>query len=233
MKIITLIFFFHCLLPGNTNADNQIHENFNSIALWKPLTFPKIKIHSRYTIIKDRKGSYLKAIADNSASALIYKREFNVYETPVLSWRWKISNVYEKGNGKIKSREDYPVRIYIMFKYNPSKAGTFEKLKYNAVKLIYGKYPPHSSLSYVWANKTHKENIITSPYSEKAKIILIEKGNKNIGNWVVKKADILRDYKKAFGENPPEIAGIAVMSDADNTGEKATAFIDYIKISKK
>ena len=33
-----------------------------------------------------------------------------------------------------------------------------------------------------------------------------------------------------FGEAPPAISGIAVMTDTDNTGEEATAFYTDIKL---
>jgi hypothetical protein len=32
------------------------------------------------------------------------------------------------------------------------------------------------------------------------------------------------DYRAAFGEDPPPINGVAIMTDTDNTGESATAY---------
>ena len=43
-------------------------------------------------------------------------------------------------------------------------------------------------------------------------------------------ANIVQDYQAAFGEDPPPIVAIAIMSDSDNTGESAKAYIDYIKV---
>ncbi|MCK5347452.1 MAG: DUF3047 domain-containing protein, partial [Candidatus Heimdallarchaeota archaeon] len=74
---------------------------------------------------------------------------------------------YRNGNAKTKEGDDYPIRIYVIFKYDPKRAGFFEKLKYNSAKLVYGEYPPHSALNYIWANKEHKERIITSAYTDK------------------------------------------------------------------
>ncbi len=42
--------------------------------------------------------------------------------------------------------------------------------------------------------------------------------------------DIVRDYRLAFGRNPPKTATLAVMNDSDDTGESAKAWIDFIKI---
>ena len=68
-----------------------LHEDFNDLENWKPLFFPKIKRHTEYTIEKDVERSCLKAQSNASASGLILKKEFNVFEYPKLKWRWKIS----------------------------------------------------------------------------------------------------------------------------------------------
>jgi hypothetical protein len=213
------------------NPGTGIVENFNTLSAWTPLTFPKIKRHTRYSIRRDEKLSYLKTETDNSASGLLYSREFNIFKTPVIRWRWKINNVYKKGDGTRKSGEDYPIRIYILFKYNPDDAGFSQRVKYNTIKLIYGRYPPHSSISYVWANRTHSADVFASPYSDRSKIIIKQKGKSNIGKWMSEKVNILEDYIRVFGEKPPETAGLAIMSDSDNTGESGMAYIDYIRVS--
>ena len=41
----------------------------------------------------------------------------------------------------------------------------------------------------------------------------------------------MADYREAFGEEPPPVVGIAIMSDSDNTGEKATAWYGDILLN--
>jgi hypothetical protein len=57
----------------------------------------------------------------------VSKDSFKVNDYPRVKWRWKVNNVYGKGDARIKSGDDYPMRIYVMFEYDPDKAGTFEK----------------------------------------------------------------------------------------------------------
>ncbi|HNP30842.1 MAG TPA: DUF3047 domain-containing protein, partial [Nitrospirales bacterium] len=40
------------------------------------------------------------------------------------------------------------------------------------------------------------------------------------------------DYKKAFGEDPPNISGVAIMTDTDNTKESAIAYFGDIVFKK-
>ncbi len=207
-----------------------LREDFDNLNSWKPLYFPKIEKHTSYTIESNGSESYLKAESNASASAVLYTKEFNIYQYSRMRWRWKVENVYRNGDAKTKSGDDYPLRIYIVFKYDPEKAGLLERLKYNAARLIYGKYPPHSSLNYIWANREHGETIITNAYAEKAKMILLQKGDSNIGKWLIHDVNVIEDYEEAFGEKPPPIASIAIMNDSDNTGEKSISYLDYIEV---
>ena len=208
-------------------------EPFESINNWKPLTFEKIEKHTQYSIEQGNfNESYLKAESNNSGAGLIWEKSFNVNESPLLRWKWKVSNVYSKGNAKEKMGDDYPVRIYVMFEYDPKSAGFWESALYESAKLFYGEYPPHSSLNYIWANKNYSEKIIPNSYTEKAQMILLQKGKTNVGKWMVENVNILKDYRKAFGEEPPKKASLAIMSDSDNTGESTTAWIDFIELTR-
>jgi hypothetical protein len=205
-------------------------ENFDNLENWRPLIFPKIKKLTSYTIETNANEAYLRAESNASASGIIYKNEFSVYEYSRVTWQWKIEHVYKRGDAKTKAGDDYPIRIYIVFKYDPEKAGFFENLKYKSYKLIYGEYPPHSSLNYIWANKGYREKIITNAYTERSKLILLQTGASNAGKWVTEEVDILNDYEKAFGNPPPPKAGIAIMNDSDNTAEAAASYVNFIEV---
>jgi hypothetical protein len=212
-------------------SEQGFREEFNSLDNWKPLTFPKIPRHSTYSIQKEGEKRCLIAHADNSASGIINTRSFNIYKTPIIKWKWKISNIYLAGDEKKKSGDDYPLRIYVVFKYDPEKAGIIEQAQYKALKLIYGEYPPHSSISYIWANKKYPDRILPNPYTAKTQMIHLQKGSERAGVWIEERANALEDYRKAFGTDPPLTATLAIMSDADNTGEKATGYVDYIEVA--
>lgn len=214
-------------------TENFLSEEFDTLDRWEPFYFSKIEEHSSYTsdILNDI--SFLVATSSNSASAILLKDRFNVYEYPDIVWRWKVSNVYEKGDSSKKEGDDYPVRLYVMFQYDPEKASFAKKMKYEIVKLLYGEYPPHSSLNYIWANTKQSVSFIPNPYSSLAMMIPVASGQEQVGEWLEHRANIVDDYRAAFGEDPPPMTAIGVMSDSDNTGESARAYIDYIKIYKE
>lgn len=228
--LLPMIIFF----PLISYAGDKVflREEFNDLTNWNPLNFPKIKRHTIYTIESNGEERYLKAESDASASGIIYKKEFNVYEFPKVKWRWRVENIYKKGDVKTKEGDDYPIRVYVAFKYDPAKATFSEKLKYNAAKLLYGEYPPYSAISYIWSSKEYPEKVFTSIYTDRAKMFLLEQGSVNVGKWETEEVNIIDDYKAAFGESPPSAATIAIMNDSDNTGEKAISYVDYIEVYK-
>jgi hypothetical protein len=218
-----------------TRAETEtvlFREEFTDLGNWEPFFFPKIKKHTLYTISLEEGRHYLKAESDGSASAIVYKSWFNVSEFPKARWRWKVDNIYAKGDARTKAGDDYPLRVYVMFEYDPEKAGAFEKMKYGIAKSLYGAYPPHSSLSYVWASKEEPDRIIESPYTDRAKMVLLEQGAGNVGVWRNEEVNIVEDYEKAFGTKPPLRARIAVMNDSDNTGERAVSYLEFIEVAR-
>jgi hypothetical protein len=175
--------------------------------------------------------TFLIANSSASASAFMLRQEINVHETPSLRWRWRTDNVYEKGDLSTKKGDDSPLRIYIMFEYDPDRATAGMRFKYAIAKAFYGEYPPHASLNYIWASKAPTGSMLENAYTGRSRMIVMRSGTSDTGLWVEEEADILKDYQRAFGEDPPKRARIAVMNDSDNTGEAAVSYIDYIEIS--
>ena len=204
------------------------HEEFNGLDHWEPLLFPKIEQRSSYHTT----NGVLVAQSQASASGLRFLKTFNVYDYSTLRWRWKISNVFEKGDARHKAGDDYPIRIYIVVNYHPEQAGFSTRLKYNVAKLFYGEYPPHSSLSYIWSNRSPVDLVVSSPYTDRAQMIPLQVGSVHAGVWMEESVNVLEDYKRAFGGLPPQEASLVIMTDSDNTKESATAWIDFIEVAQ-
>jgi len=207
-----------------------LDEQFASLARWQPQPFAKIPRHSSYTAVTYEGRSCLLMESDNSASALVLNQPFNVYEFPRLAWRWKVSTIYRKGDSSSKDGDDYPARLYVMFAYDPEQAPLAKRIKYQLAKTVYGQYPPDSSISYIWDNQVTNAAVITNAYTSAAKMIPVSAGWSKVNTWQEYTVDIVRDYRLAFGHDPPATATLAVMNDSDNTGESSKAWIQYIRI---
>ena len=199
---------------------------------WKPLVFKKIEKHTTYTLVKDENAVVIKAVAEVSASGLIREIKINPKEYPVVQWRWKVMNILKKGDVHRKEGDDYPARIYITFEYDPSKLSFFQKAKYEAIRLLYGEYPPLAAINYIWESKAPIGTMVPNPFTDRVMMFVVESGPSKLNQWVNEERNIFEDYKKAFGQEPPMISGIAIMTDTDNTGESATAYYGDILFKK-
>ena len=55
-------------------------------------------------------------------------------------------------------------------------------------------------------------------------MIVVESGPSRIGQWREETRNLYEDFRRAFGEEPPLVNGVAIMTDSDNTGESAVAY---------
>ena len=55
-------------------------------------------------------------------------------------------------------------------------------------------------------------------------MIVAESGEEQVGRWLDEERNVYEDYKKAFREEPLLVNGVAIMTDTDNTGERAIAY---------
>jgi len=199
---------------------------------WKPLTFKKIERHTNYSLVKDGETIVVKAVSEASASGLTCEIQIDPKEYPIIQWRWKVENILTKGNVRLKEGDDYPARLYITFQYDYSKLSFFEKAKFEAVRLLYGQYPPTAAINYIWESKAPVNTFILNPYTDRVMMVVLESGSDKLNQWVNEERNLYEDFKKAFGYEPPMISGVAIMTDTDNTGESATAYYGDIVFRK-
>lgn len=199
---------------------------------WEPLTFEKIDRHTQYSLVQDGETTVIKAVSKQSSSGLIRKIRIDPREYPIVQWRWKVSNVLTKGDVTKKSGDDYPARIYITFEYDPDRVGFFGKAKYEAIRMLYGEYPPLGALNYIWGSNAKEGLMVPNPYTEEVVMFVVEGGSAHVNQWVSEERNVYEDYKEAFGMDPPMISGVAIMTDTDNTGETATAYYGDIVFKK-
>jgi len=199
---------------------------------WEALTFPRIPRHTRYTVVPEGGGFVLRAEADASASALYRRLDLDPREHRMLSWRWKVEGVLARSDPRRKSGDDYAARVYVAFRYDPATAGVWERARFAALRLLYGRYPPGLALNYVWESRLPVGTVLDNAYSARAKIVVAQSGGALAGTWVTETHDIYADYRRIVGGGgePPRIEGIALMTDTDDTGERAVAYYDAITL---
>jgi hypothetical protein len=199
---------------------------------WKPLTFPKVARHTSYRLVRDAGTVVVRARSEASASGLAREIRIDPREYPIVRWRWKIENLLAKGDITRKEGDDYPARLYITFEYQPDKVGLGKRARYRAGRLIFGDIPI-AALNYVWNGSAPAGTFADNAYTDFARMVVVRSGAQALGTWVEEERNVYEDYRKAFGEEPPMIKGVAIMTDTDNTGESATAYYGDIAFHRR
>ncbi len=182
----------------------------SGLAGWSVKSF---KGETEYRIVEDAGSKVLQASSQAAASGLVFKIEYDPQEYPVLSWRWKVGNVIAKGDSRTKAGDDYAARIYVVFPH--------------------WFFPKTRTLNYIWANRLPREAVQANVFTGNAMMIAVESGGDKVGEWLTERRDIVADYRRAFGEDPPKVGAIAIMTDTDNTGETAIAWYGDILVSRE
>lgn len=188
---------------------------------------------SRYALVREGGRTVVRGEADGSASGLIRRFEIDPDRFPVMTWRWKAKNVIAGGDIRRKGGDDYPARIYVTFAYDPDDLSFGDRLKYRALRALgYGDIPVRA-LSYVWANRSGETQIVPNAFTDWVQMVPVRSGAAGTGSWQTERRDLVADYRAAFGEEPPPISGVAIMTDADNTGGAATAYFGDIHLTTR
>lgn len=199
---------------------------------WEPLTFHKIDKHTEYSLVEDDGTVVVKAMSHGSSSGLTREVTIDPKEYPIIEWRWKIENVLQKSDVTTKEGDDYPARLYITFVYDESKIDFLDQAQYELAKLLHGKYPPTGAINYIWESRSPIGTMVPNPYTDRAVMIVVESGEAKAGQWVTESRNLYEDYRTAFGDDPPPVSGVAVMTDTDNTQESAVAYYGDITFRK-
>jgi hypothetical protein len=198
---------------------------------WIEFTFPHIRRHTDYALVHSGDaGVVVRAQADASASGLGVRLDLAADAWPRLAWRWKVERPIPDGDVTRRSGDDYPVRVYVAFRYVPARVSAYDRARYAWMRLLYGEYPPHAALNYVWDAHAPVGTVVPNGYEPRVKMIVVESGTARVGRWLDYERDIVADYRAAFGEDPPPISGVGLMTDGDDTGASAIAYYGDIAL---
>jgi len=209
LKPISIILAIIVFLPLKSSGAGRLIDDFRHGAGpgWESRSFQG---ETRYFPAVVDNIPCLKAEADNSASGLFYKLEYDPAAEPILSWSWVADNLVSRGDARTKAGDDYPARIYVVF---PS--------------LLFWRT---RALNYVWANRLPEGQAIPNSFTANAMMVAVESGPAHLGQWRSYRRNIRDDFRRYFGFEPPDVEAIAIMTDTDNTGEKASACYGAIRV---
>lgn len=189
---------------------------------WEQIRFGKNESSTTYALTQSDSTVVVQARSNNGASALITRQRVDLNRYPVLEWRWKVESVPEGADVAKDTTDDAAARVYVTFDYDD--LGVVDRLKLMLLRRVGYSEAPSRALNYLWAARLDRDDVQESPYTDQIQMLAVRSGSTQVGEWVRERRNVLADYRRVFGEDPPPVNGVAIMTDTDNTGSTAKAY---------
>ncbi|MDX1514854.1 MAG: DUF3047 domain-containing protein [Gammaproteobacteria bacterium] len=184
-----------------TNTRVPVLSDAN-LSKWKSWDFSGMTRYSKVTL--DGRVA-VKAVSKSAASGLYRKLRIDLQATPLLNWSWRVDNTFGPIDERSRGGDDYPARIYVIVKH----------------PLFFWKT---TALTYVWSSAQPAGTAWPNAYTDNATIVAVRSGDAELGEWHQERRNVLEDFRRYFGKKVRYIDAVAVMTDTDNTGDRAVAY---------
>lgn len=186
---------------------------------WRHWSFERGR-RTRYALARDSGALALRAESDGGASGLVRPLRADPRRHSVLAWRWKVTRLPEGADLTRRAGDDCAARLFVLFAAGP---GLGDRMWSRLMRMQSG-HGFGNSLAYVWADAAAGRPHLASPYTDRVAVIPVRSGPADLGRWLSEERDVAADYRRAFGQAPPEIVAVALMTDTDDTGSSAAAW---------
>ena len=168
---------------------------------WKPR---KEEGRSVYSIQEEGGLRFLHAAATRLGIQAGREVAWNLEAYPILAWSWRPIEFPKGSDERKSSTNDSAVSVYAVFPHTPVSV---------------------KSVKYIWSRVVPVGTHLTSSAGN-TQVRVLRTGADKVGQWVEEQVDVREDYRRYFGgSDVPRPAGIAVLTDSDDT--KSTARGDY------
>jgi hypothetical protein len=167
-------------------------------------------------IIETEGRTALYIHAHDNGSIIFKPMRLDPKKYPLLSWNWKVSNILPKSREKEIGGDDYPAAVCVVY------GKTFLSIPYRYRILI-----------YVHGNTLPAGERFENPCEKKARMIVVQSGEKDVNTWQAHKVNHYQDYLQEFGEEPPGIIYVGIQTNADRTHGEVEAWYSDIRLNKQ
>ncbi len=203
-------------------------------APWKFATLPN-KVATKFSIVDLAGAHVLKVESDESYGNLVHGVHAQLGERSVIAWRWRVDKLVDEADIKTRGGDDSPAKLCVFFAFDAAKLSLGERTKLLLAKSTTGQEVPTETLCYVWDNKLPIESGIPNAFTKRIRFIVLESGAGKLGQWIAQRRSLAADYLRLFGDEAegkvPEVVGIAVSADSDNTHGHGLAYFGDITLA--
>ncbi len=195
---------------------------------WQTFELPG-KQKTRYVALQADGRWVVHAQAQRSAS--MYRRTLRIEPEQLgsVAFSWKVRALNAEADVRHSDTEDAVVRVLLAFDGNHNRLSPRNRMMFDLMQGLTGESPPYATLMYVWDPRAELDAVVVNPRTDRIRKIVLESGDRYLGQWREYQRNIREDFRRAFGEDPGPLIGVALMTDADNTQGSAEAWYGEIR----
>ena len=155
----------------------------------------------------ERVGSlYAVRLRSESASFTLYKDvTVDATQFPYLSWVWRVDQLPPNGDARQRDTDDQAAQLYVVFPRFPELVRS-------------------QIIGYIWDSGAPAGSSMNSPTDRKVKYVVVRSGGDRLGQWILESRNLLEDYKKLYGGDPPKVGRIALLINSQRTKSTAVSW---------
>lgn len=196
---------------------------------WQDFALPG-KRSTVYETRREGERIVVHAQADASASMLRRKLKIDPALLGRVQFSWRVASLIEQADLSDADVSDSPVRLVFAFDGDHGRLSARTRMLFELAQVLTGEPPPYATLMYVWDNRAATESVIPGPRTDRIRKIVLESGPGQCGRWLKYERDLQADFRRAFGEEPGQLIGVALMTDADNTMSKSSGLYGEVRL---
>jgi len=150
-------------------------------------------------------GPVLRLTPHHSASGLYLPVAIAPGSLGAVSWRWRVDQLQPSADIRELKKEDTGATVFFIF----------------GVPSFFNRDVP--TLAYTWTATPVADGTILPSQRYRSLRYVQLRGRAEVGKWERERRDLVADYKRIFGREPPALRYVAVFNDNDQTGEPASA----------
>ena len=190
-------------LSGVSRGQEQILVDFNKTQKAIP---PGWELYvttgdPRLQLVSEADGQVLQLQSKSASFAIQRKVDVSLQDTPVLVWKWKVTQLPEGGDFRQRATDDQAAQLIVAF-----SASRF--------------------ISYIWDSTVPKGTFGKAPTLPFRRVLclVMQSGPQALGNWITERRNLVEDYTRLFGEAPKAMRGLRIQINSQHTRSHAESY---------
>lgn len=178
----------------------------------RPITPDYMNEQEYFVVMEEGNRKFVRVYVEDQAHKIVLPNgegfDWNLRTHPHLRWEWRARELPLEANERRNGTNDTGAALYVTFSFN--FWGKPRSIKYTYSSTL----PVGTTISY-----------------GSLKILVVASGREGFREWMSIERDVLKDYRKLFGKNPPDKPlSIMLWSDSDTTDTRAEADFDNLTL---